>query len=167
MIQHWSSKLYCSIVHVYSVYGIVPRQCKNTKMQFLWSLIAENKTASLTSKHHSERGQLFFVGLVAGNSTLPLLSFVPGVLVHLKSQFLHIWKFNDTMKVKAFLSVWHIVEGCYIYNTICKIDSQWEFVVWLRELKQGLWLKGGMRREVGRREHGCTYGWFFFFFNLF
>ena len=24
------------------------------------------------------------------------------------------------------------------YITICKIDSQWEFVVWLRELKQGL-----------------------------
>ena len=25
-----------------------------------------------------------------------------------------------------------------IYNTICKIDSQWEFAVWLWELKQGL-----------------------------
>ena len=25
-----------------------------------------------------------------------------------------------------------------IYNTICKTDSQWEFAVWLRELKQGL-----------------------------
>ena len=24
------------------------------------------------------------------------------------------------------------------YNTIYKIDSQWEFVIWLRELKQGL-----------------------------
>ena len=24
------------------------------------------------------------------------------------------------------------------YNTICKIDSQWEFAVWLRKLKQGL-----------------------------
>ena len=24
------------------------------------------------------------------------------------------------------------------YITICKIDSQWEFVVWLRELKLGL-----------------------------
>ena len=24
------------------------------------------------------------------------------------------------------------------YITICKIDSQWEFVVWLRKLKQGL-----------------------------
>ena len=24
------------------------------------------------------------------------------------------------------------------YNTICKIDSQWKFTVWLRELKQGL-----------------------------
>ena len=25
-----------------------------------------------------------------------------------------------------------------IYITICNIDSQWEFVVWLRKLKQGL-----------------------------
>ena len=24
-----------------------------------------------------------------------------------------------------------------IYNTMCKIDSQWEFAVGLRELKQG------------------------------
>ena len=24
------------------------------------------------------------------------------------------------------------------YSTICKIDSQWEFAVWLRKLKQGL-----------------------------
>ena len=24
------------------------------------------------------------------------------------------------------------------YISICKIDSQWEFAVWLRELKQGL-----------------------------
>jgi len=25
-----------------------------------------------------------------------------------------------------------------IYNTLCKIDSQWELAVWLRELKPGL-----------------------------
>ena len=24
------------------------------------------------------------------------------------------------------------------YITICKIDSQWEFALWLRKLKQGL-----------------------------
>ena len=41
-----------------------------------------------------------------------------------------------------------------IYNTICKIDSQWEFTVWLRERTQGLcdWLEGWdgerARREV-------------------
>ena len=37
------------------------------------------------------------------------------------------------------------------YITICKIDSQWEFVVWLRDIKQGLctiW-KGGIGREMG------------------
>ena len=26
------------------------------------------------------------------------------------------------------------------YITICKIDSQWEFAVWLRKLKEGLWI---------------------------
>ena len=45
-----------------------------------------------------------------------------------------------------------------IYNTICKIDSQWEFSVWLRELKQGLcdhlegWDGEGNGKEV--REGG-------------
>ena len=37
--------------------------------------------------------------------------------------------------------------------TTCKIDNQWEFAVWFRELKLGLCnnLEGGMGREVGRR----------------
>ena len=42
------------------------------------------------------------------------------------------------------------------YTTICKIDSQWEFSVWLRKLKQGLCINlegwdgegdGSFRRE--------------------
>ena len=39
------------------------------------------------------------------------------------------------------------------YITICKIDSQWEFAVCLRELKRGsvsTW-RGGMWREMGGR----------------
>ena len=37
--------------------------------------------------------------------------------------------------------------------TICKIDSQWEFAVWLRKLKQGLCinLEGWVGREMGGR----------------
>ena len=41
-----------------------------------------------------------------------------------------------------------------IYITICKINSQWKFAVWLRELKQGLcdnleeWDGAGDEREV-------------------
>ena len=51
-----------------------------------------------------------------------------------------------------------------IYNTVCKIDSQWEFAVGFRELKQGLCdgLKGGMGREMGgrlRREGIYVYLW--------
>ena len=40
-----------------------------------------------------------------------------------------------------------------IYHSTCKINSRWEFSVWLRELKQGLWdrLKSGMEREMGGR----------------
>ena len=37
------------------------------------------------------------------------------------------------------------------YITICKIDSQWEFTVWLRKLKQGSvsTQRGRMEREMG------------------
>ena len=37
------------------------------------------------------------------------------------------------------------------FITICEIDSQLEFAVWLRKLKQGLCinLEGGMGREMG------------------
>ena len=40
-----------------------------------------------------------------------------------------------------------------IYITICKIDSQQEFSVWLRKLKQGLCinLEGWDAREMGGR----------------
>ena len=39
------------------------------------------------------------------------------------------------------------------YITICKIDSQWEFAVWLRKLKQGPWLnlEGWNGEGDGRR----------------
>ena len=43
------------------------------------------------------------------------------------------------------------------YTTICKTDSQWEFAICLRELKQGLcinlegWDGEGDRREVQER----------------
>ena len=38
------------------------------------------------------------------------------------------------------------------YITICKIDSQWEFAVWLRKFKQGfyIYLKGWDRKGDGR-----------------
>ena len=47
------------------------------------------------------------------------------------------------------------------YITICKIDSQWEFAVWLRKLKQGLcinleaWNGKGDGREVQNRRDIC------------
>ena len=48
------------------------------------------------------------------------------------------------------------------YITICKIDSQWKFAVWLRKLKQGLcinlegWYGEGDGREVQRGGDRCT-----------
>ena len=37
------------------------------------------------------------------------------------------------------------------YITICKIDSQWEFSVWLRKLKLCINLEGWVGRQMGRR----------------
>ena len=47
------------------------------------------------------------------------------------------------------------------YITICKLDSQWEFAVWLRELKQGLCINleewsGGAWEEVQEGGDICT-----------
>ena len=47
------------------------------------------------------------------------------------------------------------------YITICKIDSQWEFAVWLRKLKQGLCINLEGRDGEGvpkRRGYMYTYG---------
>ena len=47
------------------------------------------------------------------------------------------------------------------YITICKIDRQLEFAVWLRKLKQGLsinleeWVGEGNGREVQKRRDIC------------
>ena len=46
--------------------------------------------------------------------------------------------------------------------TICKIDNQWEFAVWIRKLKQGLcinlagWDWEGDRKEVQKGGDICT-----------
>ena len=50
------------------------------------------------------------------------------------------------------------------YITVCKIDSQQEFAVWLRKLKQGPYinLEGWMGREMGgklKREGMYVYLW--------
>ena len=47
------------------------------------------------------------------------------------------------------------------FITVCKIDSQWEFSVWLRKLKQGLcislegWGGEGDGREFQNRGNIC------------
>ena len=57
-----------------------------------------------------------------------------------------------------------------LYITICKIDSQREFAVWLRKLKQGLcinlegWDVEGDGREV-QEGYMYTYGWFMLGFD--
>ena len=48
------------------------------------------------------------------------------------------------------------------YITTCKIESQREFAVWLRKLKQGLCINlqgrgGGGRWERGSKGRGCMY----------
>ena len=43
------------------------------------------------------------------------------------------------------------------YITICKIDSQWEFAVWLRKLKQGLCINLEGWEEVPKGGDICTH----------
>ena len=44
------------------------------------------------------------------------------------------------------------------YIIICKIDSQWEFAVWLRKLKQGLCINlEGWDGEGGSKGRGYMY----------
>ena len=51
------------------------------------------------------------------------------------------------------------------YITICKTDSQWEFAVWLRKLKQGIcinleeWDREGDGREVQKGGDIYIYLW--------
>ena len=50
------------------------------------------------------------------------------------------------------------------YITICKIDSQWEFAVWLRNSNRSSvsTYRGGMGRKMGgkfKREGICVYLW--------
>ena len=58
-----------------------------------------------------------------------------------------------------------------IYITICKIDIQQEFAVWVRKLKQGLsinlegWDAKGDGREVQKGGDVYTYGWFMLRFD--
>ena len=53
------------------------------------------------------------------------------------------------------------------YITICKIESQWEFAVSLRKLKQGLCinLEGWDGEEMGWRGHMYTYCGFMLTFD--
>ena len=47
-----------------------------------------------------------------------------------------------------------------IYTTICKIDSQWEFAVWFRKLKQGLCINlEGWDGEGGSKGRGYMYNY--------
>ena len=47
------------------------------------------------------------------------------------------------------------------YIAMCKIDSRWEFAVWLRKLKQGLYQSRGVgwggRWDGGSKGRGYTY----------
>ena len=54
------------------------------------------------------------------------------------------------------------------YNTMCIIDSQGEFAVWLQELKQRLCgtLKDGVGREMGGKRPGREGTWVYLWLIL-
>ena len=51
----------------------------------------------------------------------------------------------------------------YGHTTVCKIDSQWEFAVWLRKLKQGLCIN--LEGVSKGRGYMYTYRWFMLKFD--
>ena len=66
----------------------------------------------------------------------------------------------------TWLSDWTTTTKSYI--TMCKIASQWEFAVWLRELQLGLCNNlDGWDGEGGSRGRGhmSTHGWFMLIFG--
>ena len=81
-------------------------------------------------------------------------NFIIDLCVYMCCVLSHDWLFATPWTVgrQAPLSL-GIQSNVEICNTICKTDSQWEFAVWLSELKQGLCdrLKCGMGREMGGR----------------
>ena len=89
-----------------------------------------------------------------------------------KLWYIHTMEYYPAIKMNRFESVpvrWMNQEPVFgnIYTTICKIDSQWEFAVWCRELKPLLCdnqegVGSGGRWEGGSRgkRHVYTYGWF-------
>ena len=66
-----------------------------------------------------------------------------------ETQRIDLWIWGEGRKGKM-----HGKSNMETYIIICKIDSQWEFAVWLRKLKQGLcinlegWDGEGNGREV-------------------
>ena len=73
---------------------------------------------------------------------------------------------------KSVLNVYMSIAALQIHSTICKIDGQWEFAVWFRELNPGLcdnleeWDGDGGGREVQEGgDHVYTYGWFMFMYG--
>ena len=65
----------------------------------------------------------------------------------------------------------YVESNMEMYITICKIDCQWEFAVWLRKLKQGLyislevWESGRWEGGSNRREYMYIYGLFMLRFD--
>ena len=63
-----------------------------------------------------------------------------------------------SLRIKKMMLLFHNMET---YITICKTDSQWEFAVWLRKLKQGLcinlegWDGEGVGKEVQKEGDIC------------
>ena len=81
----------------------------------------------------------------------PVLCIEPGLATHFILYHYRPWKRNRQIWGLSIGEVYG-ESNMETYTTICNIDSQREFAVWLRELKQGLCvsLEGRDGREVER-----------------
>ena len=61
--------------------------------------------------------------------------FIYRATMEKQTQRIDLWTWRERRQGKMYGK-----SNMETYITICKIDSQWEFAVWVRKLKQGLWI---------------------------
>ena len=115
--------------------------------------------------HYSGRWVIEDLALIVSLSVLPMFSSksfpVSGLTFRSSIHFEFIFLYG-ARKCSNFIFLLVTVQNMETYINICKIESQWEFSVYLRKLKQGLYINlqglgGEGRWEGGAKGRGYIY----------